>query len=153
MQPQLQGVEVEAVRRRDHDLAVDDTFCRQPLMQRVAQLGKVAIERAQIAALDEDTGTAAKDDGAEAVPLRVRTRRRRHPAAPRSAWRASVRRAAESEMRRRRRRPEAAATWQTARAGGAVASAMVCTHGEFVSCSVHAAVFGNPHGGNRKWLS
>ena len=37
----------------------------------VVQLGKVAIERPQVAALDEDVGLAAKDDRAEAVPLRL----------------------------------------------------------------------------------
>ena len=35
------------------------------------QLGEVAVERPQVAALDEDVGVAAEDDGAEAVPLRL----------------------------------------------------------------------------------
>ena len=39
--------------------------------QRVVQVGKVAIERPQIAALDEHVVAAAKDDGAKAVPLRL----------------------------------------------------------------------------------
>ena len=39
--------------------------------QRVVQLGKVAIERPQVAALDVHLGAAAKDDRAEAVPLRL----------------------------------------------------------------------------------
>ena len=39
--------------------------------QRVVQLGKIAIERPQVAALDEDVGRAAKDDRAKAVPLRL----------------------------------------------------------------------------------
>ena len=33
------------------------------------QLGKVAVERLQIAALDEDVIVATKHDGSEAVPL------------------------------------------------------------------------------------
>ena len=35
------------------------------------ELGEVAIERPQVAALDEDVAAAAKHDGAEAVPLRL----------------------------------------------------------------------------------
>ena len=46
MQPQLQGVEVESVRRGDHDLAVD---ARSPCGSRSSSAscssGKVAIER------------------------------------------------------------------------------------------------------------
>ena len=54
MQPQLQRVEVEPVRRRDHDLAVDDACRAGSCEDGVVQLGKVAIERPQIAALDVD---------------------------------------------------------------------------------------------------
>ena len=39
--------------------------------KRVVQLGKVAIERPQIAALDEHVGSAAKHDRAKPVPLRL----------------------------------------------------------------------------------
>ena len=39
--------------------------------QRVVQLGEVAVERPQVAALDVDLVAAAEDDGAEAVPLRL----------------------------------------------------------------------------------
>ena len=77
MQPQLQRVEVEAVRRRDHDLAVDHAARRQPLEQRLVQLREIAVERPQVAALDEDVGAAAKDDGAKAVPLRLEEKARR----------------------------------------------------------------------------
>ncbi len=38
---------------------------------RLVQLGEVAIERPQVAALDEDVRIAAKDDRAKAVPLRL----------------------------------------------------------------------------------
>ena len=41
----------------------------RPREQRVVQLGKVAIERPQIAALDEDLAAAAEHDRAETVPL------------------------------------------------------------------------------------
>ena len=71
VQPQLQRVEVEPARRRDHDLAVDHAAVRQGLEQDGMQFREVAIERPQIAALDEDLGAAAKDDGAKAVPLRL----------------------------------------------------------------------------------
>ena len=71
MQPQLEQVEIEPARRRDHDLAVHDAAVRQTGQQGVMQLGKVAVERTQVAALDEHLGPAAKDDGAEPVPLRL----------------------------------------------------------------------------------
>ena len=41
------------------------------------QLGEVAIERPQVAALDEDVRVAAEHDGAEAVPLRLEEEARR----------------------------------------------------------------------------
>ena len=43
----------------------------------VVQLGEVAIERPQVAALDEDVRVAAEHDGAEAVPLRLEQERAR----------------------------------------------------------------------------
>ena len=39
--------------------------------KRLVQLGKVAVERPQVAALDEHVARAAKDDRAKAVPLRL----------------------------------------------------------------------------------
>ncbi len=71
MQAQLQRVEIETVRRGDDDLAVDDAAVRQAQRQRVVQLGEVAIERPQVAALDEHLLAATEHDGAEAVPLRL----------------------------------------------------------------------------------
>src|SRR5438093_13394869 len=70
MHAKLQRVEVEALRCRDDDLAVEDAAGRQQPLEGVVQLGEVAIERAQIAALDEHARRAAKHDGAKAVPLR-----------------------------------------------------------------------------------
>ena len=71
MQSQLQGIEVEAARRGDDDLAVNDAVVREARQQRVVQLGKIPIERPQVAALDEHLAAAAKDNGAKAVPLRL----------------------------------------------------------------------------------
>ena len=71
MQAQLQRVEVEPARRRDDDLAVEHAAVRQRVEQRRVQLGKVAIERLEVAALDVDVAAAAKDDRAKAVPLRL----------------------------------------------------------------------------------
>jgi hypothetical protein len=71
MQTLLQRVEVEAVGCGDHDLAVDDRSRRQVADQRLVQLGEVAIERLQLAALDVEVRVAAEHDGAKAVPLRL----------------------------------------------------------------------------------
>ena len=69
MQPQLERVEVEASSGRDHDLAVEHAARGQLLEQHLVKLGKVAVERLQIAALDEHVGGAAEHDRAKAVPL------------------------------------------------------------------------------------
>jgi hypothetical protein len=71
MKAHLQGVEIEAVRRRDHDLAVEHAVFRQALEQRVVQLRKVAVERPQIAALDLETIALLEHDRPEAVPFRL----------------------------------------------------------------------------------
>src|ERR1051326_2253025 len=69
MEPQLQRVEVEAVRCGDDDLAIDDAARGQARDKGVMQLGKVAIERPQITALNVDIVLRSKDDGAEAIPF------------------------------------------------------------------------------------
>src|SRR2546422_9620845 len=69
MQPQLQRVEVEPVRCRDHDLAVDHTAVRQAREKRRMELRKVPIERPQVPALDENLGSAAKDNRAKSIPF------------------------------------------------------------------------------------
>ena len=61
--------EVQAAPVRDDDLAVHDDVERQRREQRVLELGDVTIERAKIAALDEERGASAEHDGAESVPL------------------------------------------------------------------------------------
>src|SRR6476620_4445983 len=71
MKPHLQRVEVEPLGSGNDDLAIDDTAVGQPESEGVVELGKVAVQRLQVAALDEHlAGSAAKDDRAEAVPLR-----------------------------------------------------------------------------------
>ena len=71
MEPHLQRVEVEAVRRRDDDLAVNHRARRQLLDQGLVQLREIAVERLQVAALDEHVGRVAEHDGAKAIPLRL----------------------------------------------------------------------------------
>ena len=72
MQAQLQGVEVEPAGADDDDLAVDDAARRQPLGQHLVQIREVAVELAQVAALDRDLAAgAAEHQGAKAVPLRL----------------------------------------------------------------------------------
>ena len=77
MQPELQRVEIEAARGDDDDLAIDDATRRQPLEQCVVQLGKIAIERLQIAALDVDVARREKRSR-ESRPIWARTDSR-HP--------------------------------------------------------------------------
>ena len=52
MESQLQQVEVEATGADDHDLAVDDAALGQVRDERRAELGEVAVQRAQVPALD-----------------------------------------------------------------------------------------------------
>ena len=93
MEPHLQGVEVEPLRvamtispstTRPAGRALSATSCTS---------GKIAIERLQVAALDEDVIGAAKNDRAKPVPLRL-VQERVRPAAYRPAWRAWARWAA-----------------------------------------------------------
>src|SRR5262245_32432303 len=71
MQSKLQTIEVEPLRRRDDDLAVDDAAGRQPGQQGVVQLGKVTVQRPQTAALNVAIVFAAEDERTKAVPLRL----------------------------------------------------------------------------------
>jgi hypothetical protein len=71
MQTQLQRVEVEPLARDDYNLAVDHTPIWEPREESVVELGEVAVERTQIAALNEHFGLASKHDRAKAVPLRL----------------------------------------------------------------------------------
>ena len=101
MQPQLQRVEVEAVRRRDHDLAVDDAIRREPGQQRFVQLGKI---RDRAAAGRGSGCTARRRAGTRSRGSRPTSARRGTvppPAGPRPAGPASVRRAVRSRRRAR----------------------------------------------------
>ena len=71
MQPQLQRIEVQPLRRRDDDLTVDHAAGGNAFEKRVVQLGKVPVEGSKIAALDVDIGCRAEDDRAESIPLRL----------------------------------------------------------------------------------
>ena len=71
MQPQLKRVEIETAGRGDHDLAVDHAAVRQAGEERRVQLGKVPVERPQVAALDEHVPAAAEHDRAKPVPFRL----------------------------------------------------------------------------------
>ena len=68
---QLQRVEVEAGRRRDHELAVKNDLLRELLEQRLAQLGEVTQQWLLVAALQVEVVAVAEQDAAEAVPLRL----------------------------------------------------------------------------------
>src|SRR5215203_3485173 len=70
MQSELQRIEVEAPRRDDHHLAIDHAVVRQAREQRVVQFRKVSIQRTKVPALNEQLGSASKDDCPEAVPFR-----------------------------------------------------------------------------------
>ena len=67
--PLLEGVEVEAGRGGDHDLAVDDAAVGQLAEQRLGQLGEVAREGTLVAAPQLDVGAGAEHDAPEPVPL------------------------------------------------------------------------------------
>ena len=77
MKPQLKGVEIETAGRGDHDLAIDHAAIGQAGEERRVQLGKVPVERPQVAALDEHVPAATEDDGAKPVPFRLVESRRR----------------------------------------------------------------------------
>jgi hypothetical protein len=71
VQTHLQRVEVEAVRGRDHDLAIQHASHRKPTDERVVQFWKVPVKRPQIAALDVHVIRTAKDDCTKSIPLRL----------------------------------------------------------------------------------
>ena len=58
-----------ARRRGDHDLAIEHAALRQLCAQRLEQLGKVAVQRLFVAALDQDFVAVAEDERAKAIPL------------------------------------------------------------------------------------
>ena len=70
MKPHLQGIEIKPVECGNHDFTVKHAAVSQGAEKRIVQLGKVPIERSQIAALNEDLTRAAKDNRPKPVPLR-----------------------------------------------------------------------------------
>ena len=81
-------------RRRDHDLAVDHAALGQARATAPRELGKVAIERPQVAALDEDVARRRGRRSRESRPTSARTASRRPRAARPRASPASARSAA-----------------------------------------------------------
>ena len=71
MQAHLQRVEVEPALAHDHDLAVHHAALGQARAEGGLELGEVAVERLQVAALDVEAVAVAEHDRAEAVPLRL----------------------------------------------------------------------------------
>ena len=71
MKPKLKCVEVEPAVADDHDLTIEHTPTRQLLLQWRGELGKVAIERSLIAALNQKLVSVAKHERAKAIPLRL----------------------------------------------------------------------------------
>ena len=71
MKPHLQRVEIEPVRRRNHDLAVHDAVVGQRREKGVVQVREVPVQRTQIAALDEQIVAAPEHNGAKPVPFRL----------------------------------------------------------------------------------
>src|SRR5262249_35555084 len=64
-------VEVETAGPDDDDLAVHHATLRQVRGEREPEVGKVTVERPQVAALGVDVVTGLEGDGTEAVPLRL----------------------------------------------------------------------------------
>ena len=71
MKPELKRIEIKPMCSGNHDLAIEHAIGRQIVEQRLPQLGKVAVKRAQIPALNVEVGLMSKDDRAKPVPLRL----------------------------------------------------------------------------------
>ena len=71
MEAELQRLEIEAAIPGDDDFAVEHAAGGQLRQQRLEQLGKVAVERFFVAALDQDLVAVAEDQRAKPVPLRL----------------------------------------------------------------------------------
>jgi hypothetical protein len=65
----LQRIEIEPVGGCHHDLAVEDAALGQQGAQGLLEFGKVAVQRLQVAALQEHALAGAEDDCPKAVPL------------------------------------------------------------------------------------
>src|SRR5207245_1164277 len=71
VQAQLQHLEVEPALARDHDLSVDYAARGKAGLKGGLELGEVAIEGLQVAALEVEAVAVAEHDGTEPVPLRL----------------------------------------------------------------------------------
>ena len=71
MDPEQERIEVEAAGSGDHHLAVDHDPGRQGGHQGRHELGEVALQRPQVAALQDQLVAVPEDEAAEAVPLRL----------------------------------------------------------------------------------
>ena len=67
--PEEEGVEVEAAGSSDDDLAIDHGPLGEGRPKRRLELGEVAVQGSQVAALHEELVAIPEDDGPEAVPL------------------------------------------------------------------------------------
>ena len=72
MNAQLQCLKFKTTFRGDYNFAVEHAACGQLRAQCLEQLGKIAIQRFLITALDEDLVPIAEDQSAEAIPLRLK---------------------------------------------------------------------------------
>ena len=89
--PEEEGVEVEAAGSGDDDLAVDDGPLGEGRPQRRLELREVAVERPQVAALHQELVAVAEDERPGSRPTWARTPSRDRRAATAGASRASAR--------------------------------------------------------------
>ncbi len=69
MESHLQRLELQGFADRDDDLAVEHAALGELRLERIDQLGEIAIERLLIPALDEDLVAVTEEQRAKAVPL------------------------------------------------------------------------------------
>lgn len=70
MDAELESIEVEAAFSGNDEFTIEDAFGWELLTKRVKHFGEVAVEGLFIATLKEDFIAVAKQEDAEAVPLR-----------------------------------------------------------------------------------
>src|SRR5262245_36350594 len=71
MNAELERLEVEPAILCDDELPVEHRTARQLRLERLEQLGKVAVQRFLITALDQDLLAIAEDQRAKSIPLRL----------------------------------------------------------------------------------
>src|SRR4026209_366833 len=71
MKTELERIEVESMRAGDDDLSIQHAVERKVGKQRLAKLREIAIERSQVAALNEEVGIMSEHNRAKAIPLRL----------------------------------------------------------------------------------